>query len=81
VFGVAAQGPDDVAAALEGIARYQAFLRSLGCPTRLSEAGIPSDRIDAWAADAVRVGGDGTRVYGRPPLTGADVAAILRSAA
>jgi alcohol dehydrogenase YqhD (iron-dependent ADH family) len=81
VWGVAAAGPEDVEAALEGIGRFESFLRSLGCPTRLSEAGIPADRIDRFAADAVRVGGNGRVVYGRPLLTAADVAQLLRSVA
>ena len=81
VFGLPATGPDDRAAALAGIDRLEAFFRSIGCPTRLSEAGIGTGDLDRFAADAVRTGGDGKKVWGRPPVSEAEVAEILRSCA
>ena len=77
LFGVRAAGPDDVEAAIEGIDRFESFLKSIGCPTRLEAAGCRSDLVPAYAADAVRSGGDGRKVPGRPPLTEADVASLL----
>lgn len=78
VFGVAG---DEPAAALEGIDRLEAFFAGLGAPVRLSHAGIGAERIPVFAADAVRVAGDGNVVPGRPALTQAEVAAVLESAA
>lgn len=78
VFGVAG---DEPAAAVEGIDRLEAFFAGLGAPVRLSHAGIGAERIPVFAADAVRVAGDGNVVPGRPALTQAEVAAVLESAA
>lgn len=43
--------------ALEGIRRFEAFLKSIDMPVRLSDVDIPSDRIEEMASKAV---GDGT---------------------
>ncbi|MBM4397002.1 MAG: iron-containing alcohol dehydrogenase [Deltaproteobacteria bacterium] len=80
VLGVPA-GDADLAAALAGADRLEAFYRSIGAPVRLSQVGIPADGIPRYAADAVRVAGDGQRLWGRPALTAADVAEVLRGAA
>lgn len=61
--------------------RLEAFFRAIGCPTRLSEVGIGTELIERYAADAVRVSGDGNKVLGVPPLTARDVVEILRSCA
>lgn len=81
VFGISARGPDDLDAAAAGIDRLEAFFRSLGCPTRLSTAGIGADHFERYARDALRVGGDGRTLSGRPPLTVDDVLEVLRLAA
>jgi len=81
VPGLRPESADDAAAAAEGIDGLEAFFRSLGCPTRLSQAGIRADGIARFAADAVRVGGAEGRVGGRPPAGAADVEAILRACA
>lgn len=79
VFGIA-EGDEAVAGRL-AIDRLEAFFASLGAPTRLAQAGIVADRIPVFAADAVRVAGDGVVVPGRPPATREEVAALLASAA
>jgi alcohol dehydrogenase YqhD (iron-dependent ADH family) len=38
--------------ALEGIRRHEAFFRSIGMPTRLSEMNIGSDRLEEMAVKA-----------------------------
>lgn len=81
VFGVTACGPDDLEAALAGVDRIEAFFRSLGCPTRLSEAGIGADHLERYALDALRVGGDGHTLAGRPPMGLGDLLEVLRLAA
>lgn len=78
VFGVVG---DEPAAAVEGIDRLKAFFAGLGAPVRLSHAGIGAERIPVFAADAVRVAGDGNVIPGRPALTQSEVAAVLESAA
>ena len=66
---------------LAGIDRLEAFFRSIGCPTRLTEVGVEPEGFQRYAEDAVRIGGDGTRVHGLPPLGVEDVLEILRMAA
>lgn len=48
---------DHEGVALEGIRRFEAFLKSIDMPIRLGEAKIPGDRIEEMASKAV---GDGT---------------------
>jgi hypothetical protein len=42
--------------ALEGIKRYENFLKEIGLPTRLSEENIPADRFEEMAEKAVKFG-------------------------
>jgi hypothetical protein len=67
--------------ALAGVARFETFLRSIGCPTRLSQLGIGDDLLDRYAQDTVRiVHGEEGRHPGRPPISEADIVEVLRSA-
>lgn len=56
VFGVSMNLNDKELIVREGIARLEAWFRRMGLPTRLSEAGIPTDRIDEMAEKAHQVG-------------------------
>ena len=67
--------------ASDGIEALETFFHSMGCPTRLTEVDVGPENFDRYARDAVRVGGDGTRVFGHPPLTVDDVIEVLRLAA
>ncbi len=62
--------------ALEGIARMEAFFKSIGLPTRLSDAGITDDRLEEMA---VKCAGTGT-VGGLRRLDKNDVLNIYRLA-
>ena len=81
IFGLSTTGKDDLGLALEGIDRFKAFLRSIGCPTRLSELGINDELFAQYAEDAVLVVHDENgNLPGRPPLNKADIVEVLRSA-
>jgi alcohol dehydrogenase len=81
VFGMQADGRGDLELAMEGIDRFEAFLRSIGCPTRLSELGIGDELIARYAEDAALVLHDEHgNLLGRPPMSKADIEAVLRSA-
>ncbi|SHF13071.1 alcohol dehydrogenase [Desulfacinum infernum DSM 9756] len=81
VFGLQADGRGDLELAMEGIDRFEAFLRSIGCPTRLSELGIGDELIPRYAEDAALVLRDEHgNLLGRPPMSKADIEAVLRSA-
>ena len=76
VWGVAAS--DDLAAmADEGIARYRAWLRSIGMPTTFAELGAREEDIPLLAANLHL---NGKTLGAFRPLTEADVRAILRHA-
>ncbi len=77
VFGVGADTASSQSAALEGIARFESFLESIGVPTRMADVGIPGDDIPSLTADVVRIsfGSDG-KLRGCPPATREDVAAV-----
>jgi alcohol dehydrogenase YqhD (iron-dependent ADH family) len=81
IFGLKSKGPDDLDCALQGIDRFVAFLKSIGCPTRLSELGIDDALITRYAQDTLRIIHDENgNLPGRPSMTEADIVAVLRSA-
>lgn len=73
VFGV--DEADDMKAAKLGIDKVREFNKSLGMPASLSEAGVPDDKFDEMASEAVRTSGLGTRSYVK--LKDEDVKKIL----
>lgn len=81
IFGLAPKEPDDLACALAGIDRFEAFLKSIGCPTRFSDLGIDGAMIETYASETLRIVNDGQgRLPARPPMTQADIVAVLRAA-
>lgn len=82
IFGLEAKGPDDLECALAGIDRFEAFLDSIGCPTRLSDLGIDDTLIETYAKETLRIVNDGKgNLPARPPMSGEDIVAVLRAAA
>ena len=73
VWGLA--GGDEEARIDQAIARTEAFFRSVGLPTRLSEHGIPAD---APAVVARRLDSRGAKLGEHRDITGAQAEAILR---
>jgi hypothetical protein len=81
IFGLTATSENDVSCALEGIDRFEAFLRSIDCPTRLSELGIDDALFETYARDTLRIIHDEDgNLPGRPPMSSADIVSIFRSA-
>ena len=81
IFGLSATDKDDMSLAMEGIDKFEDFLRSIGCPTRLSELGIGNELFSQYAEDAVLVVHDENgNLPGRPPMSKADIVEVLRSA-
>jgi alcohol dehydrogenase YqhD (iron-dependent ADH family) len=81
IFSIELKSADDIDAALQGIDRFEAFLRSIGCPTRLSECGIGDELLDRYAEDTLLVAGNADgKLPARPPMTKADIVAVLRAA-
>ena len=78
VFGVDAQGRNEDEVALEGIARFEAFIDQIGMPIRLSDVKVDGKDIPALIADVVKIsfGSDGN-LRSRPPATREDVAAVF----
>ena len=81
IFGLKAKGPDDLDCALKGIDRFEVFLKSIGCPTRLSEMNIDDTLIKRYAQDTLRIIHDeNDNLPGRPSMTEADIIAVLNAA-
>jgi alcohol dehydrogenase YqhD (iron-dependent ADH family) len=81
IFGLSATEKDDMELAMEGIEKFEDFLRSIGCPTRLSELGIGDELFLRYAEDAVLVvHDDDGNLPGRPPMSKEDIIEVLRSA-
>ena len=75
VFGVTEK--DDRKAAELGIGKVREFNKSLEMPSSLSEAGVPDDKLDEMAAEAVRTSAISKRAYVK--LDVSDVKEILES--
>ncbi len=81
IFGLKGKGPDDLDCALQGIDRFEAFLKSISCPTRLSELNIDGTLIPRYAQDTLRILHDENgNLPGRPAMTEADIIAVLKAA-
>lgn len=81
IFGLAAKAPDDLDCALQGVARFEEFLKSIGCPTRLSELNIDGALITRYAEDTLRIiHDDDGNLPGRPPMSKADIVKVLKAA-
>jgi len=79
VMGVSAG--DDLACAMEGIDRFEAFLKSIGCPTRFSDLGIGSELIETYAKDTLKIIHDENgNLPARPAMAELDIVAVLRAA-
>jgi len=81
IFGLQATGADDLDCALQGIDRFEDFLKSIGCSTRLSELDIDGTLITRYAQDTLRIVHDENgNLPARPAMTEADIVEVLRSA-
>ena len=81
IFGLEAKDIEDLDCALEGINRFEEFLKTIGCPSRLSELGIGDELFSQYADDAVLVVQDENgNLPGRPPMSKADIVEVLQSA-
>lgn len=84
VFRVSLKGKDKIKVSMEGINRFEKFLKSIGCPTRLSDLGIgeiTEDNLFLWAEKTLEVISDKQgRLPGIPPLTKGDIVEILKMA-
>ena len=79
IFG-ASTGQDDLNYALEDMNRFEKFLCSIGCQTRLSELNIVDELLARYARDALRIANDGNgKLPGRPLMSEADIIEVLRS--
>jgi len=81
IFGLKAKRTDDRDCALQGIDRFEAFLKGIGCPTRLSELGIEDTLLSQYARETLRIIHDENgNLPGRPPMTEADIIEVLNAA-
>lgn len=81
IFNLAPEDKNDLTLAMEGIDAFVGFLRSIGCPTRLSELGIGDELFEQYAEDAALVlKDDQGNLLGRPPMSKRDIVAMLRTA-
>ena len=80
VFNVKDTG-DDEKTALEGVAKYEDFLRKIGCPTRFKDLGIDDSKFEDYADITLKVIHDENgNLPARPALTKKDIIEILNLA-
>jgi alcohol dehydrogenase YqhD (iron-dependent ADH family) len=81
IFGLKGNGPDDLDCALKGIDKFEAFLKSIDCPTRFSDLNIDDKRITNYAQDTLKIVNDGNgKLPARPPMSEKDIVEILKAA-
>ncbi|WP_028579606.1 iron-containing alcohol dehydrogenase [Desulfogranum japonicum] len=81
IFGLQAKSNDDMDCALAGIAAYEEFLKSIGCPTRLKEVGIGDELLAQYAEDSALVLRDGEgKLLSRPAMSKDDIVTVLKTA-
>lgn len=81
IFGLSGKGPDDLECALEGIDRFEAFLKSIGTPTHFSELGIDDRQLETYARETLRIVNDGNgRLPARPAMNEGEIVEVLRAA-
>ncbi|MEI8186009.1 MAG: iron-containing alcohol dehydrogenase [Chlorobiaceae bacterium] len=80
IFKLSLKHSDDTETIAEGIDRFEAFLYSIGCPTRLSQVGIGDALLERYAKDTVLVAHDAEGCLpGRPSMSESDIVEVLRS--
>ena len=80
IFGLSTMDKDDLRLAMEGIDKFENFLRSIGCPTHLSELGIGEELFSRYAEDAVlAIHDEEGNLPGRPPMSKEDIIVVLQS--
>jgi len=81
VLGIETAGRDPVASALDGIAKLESVIQSMGAPIRLSEVGIGEDLFDCILDHILRLsaGPDGS-LPGAPPMDRTALLDVLRTA-
>lgn len=80
VFNVKDTG-DDEKTALEGVAKYEDFLRKIGCHTRFKDLGIDDSKFEDYADITLKVIHDENgNLPARPALTKKDIIEILNLA-
>ena len=81
IFSLSPRGSDDLDCAIAGIDRFEAFLKSIGCPTRFSELGIDDQLIETYAKETLRIIHDENGLLpARPGMSEADIVGVLRAA-
>ncbi len=81
IFGIKTKGADDLDCALQVLDTFEDFLKSIGCPTRLSELDINDSLITRYAQDTLRIVHDEHgNLSGRSPMSKEDIVEVLRSA-
>ena len=81
VMGITEKYETPLDLANAGIDKFEKFLRSIGCPTRLSELKIGDKLLGQYAKDALQVLRDENGCLpARPPMTEKDIVNVLRSA-
>ena len=80
IFGLKGNSADDLDCALEGIDRFEAFLKSTGCPTHLSELNIDDKLITQYAQETLRIIHDENgNLPARPPMSEKDIVEVLKA--
>lgn len=81
VMGITEKFDNPLDLANAGIDKFEEFLKSIGCPTRLSELKIGEELLEQYAKDALQVLKDENGCLpARPPMTKEDIVSMLRTA-
>jgi len=80
VMGITEKFDNPLDLANVGIDKFEDFLKSIGCPTRLSELKIDDKLFEQYAKDALQIISDENgRLPARPPMAKADIVSVLQA--
>lgn len=81
IFGVAESEGSELERAQEGVNRFESFLRSIKCPTRLSELNLDGSLIERYAQETLQtIHDDHGQLPGRPAMDEATIIKMLKGA-
>jgi alcohol dehydrogenase len=81
IFGIKPGNAGGLDCALEGIDRFEAFLKHIGCPVRLSELNIDDSLFTQYARDTLSsIHDENGTLPGRPPMSENDSIEVLKAA-
>lgn len=81
IFGMKAKTANDMDVVMQGIEKFESFLKTINCPTSLSELNIDGSLITEYAQKTLSIINDGNgNLPAYPPMSEDDIIKMLKAA-